>query len=181
MSIIGQAGCFHASRKELIPPLPRAAGLRASLGFPGWVRSCATGESPELPKPSSHCRCHPAGLATHPHFPRGGEARQGNKVSEGRCPSQHQRHQGESAPFPARRAEEAGDRITLSAASSRNVALEGVRAASCISKRWVMLLIHQRPSQTPGRPRPVTPVHQALSVRVHVFRRDFTVSLFTLL
>lgn len=131
VSITGPAGCFLASRKELIPPLPRAAGLRASLGFPGWIRSSATGESPELPKPSSHCRCHPAGLATHPHFLRGGEARQGNKVSECRCPSQHQHHQGESAPFPARRAEEAGDRITLSAASSRKA-----QQAASVSGMW---------------------------------------------
>lgn len=34
VSIIGQVGCFLASRKELIPPLPRASQVKGESRFP---------------------------------------------------------------------------------------------------------------------------------------------------
>lgn len=48
---IRAGGVLPRFRKRTHPTASQGCRLRASLGFPGWVRSCATAESPELPKP----------------------------------------------------------------------------------------------------------------------------------
>lgn len=96
--------------------------------------------------------------------PGGGAARQGSKVSERRCPSPQQRHRGKRA-VSCQASRGAGDRPCcpqprpgkLSGRRFRNVEPEGVRAASFISRQWAMFVVHQRPSQTPGRPPPSDP------------------------